>query len=352
MPDYEQAVLISYAWGGENEKIVNQLDQALQERGLKIIRDKRDLGYKGSIKTFMERIGKADCVIVVISDKYLRSPNCMFELVEIADNKEFENRIFPIVLADADIYKPVNQLQYIKYWEAQIKELNDSLEGVGRANLQGIYAQLDLYDRIRYNLSKLTAILSDMNTLTPAMHNDSNFESLYDAIVERMKESTTVNEEQSAESKIKASDSMKKNTARSSPTAGNPLVSDFQNTNVSGGINIQGRNVNVGGDVVGGNKTVYSGESKKANPIKEAFERINQQIDRLPDDLDADKSYLKMFVKDIEREVSKGDDFNEKKLKNSFRMLEQNSADIYSKVANLLKAPDMNVPLEIQNLVD
>ena len=117
MGNYENAVFISYAWGGEREEMVNQIDQALQKRGLKITRDKRDLGYKGSIKQFMEQIGQANCVIVVVSDKYLRSPNCMFELVEIADNKQFHDRIFPIVLADADIYDPVKRIGYVKYWE-------------------------------------------------------------------------------------------------------------------------------------------------------------------------------------------------------------------------------------------
>lgn len=47
MSEYEQAVFISYAWGGEREEIVNQMDQTLQKRGVKIIRDKPDLGYTG-----------------------------------------------------------------------------------------------------------------------------------------------------------------------------------------------------------------------------------------------------------------------------------------------------------------
>lgn len=186
MTVYERAVFISYAWGNENEIIVNQLDTTLKERGLKIIRDKRDLAYKGSINKFMERIGQGNCVILVISDKYLRSPNCMFELVEIASNRLFENRIFPIVLSDADIYKPKGQFEYIKYWENQIKELKDSLKEVDPTNLQGIYDQLNLYARIRDNISRLTAVLSDMNTLTPDMHKSSQFDKLYDAIVERM----------------------------------------------------------------------------------------------------------------------------------------------------------------------
>jgi formylglycine-generating enzyme required for sulfatase activity len=189
MPDYEHSVFISYAWGEpgeEREEIVNEIDEALRERGLKIIRDKRDLGYKGFISQFMERIGQGNCVIVVISEKYLRSENCMFELVEIAENRQFQDRIFPVILADADIYKTSKQLEYIKYWEKQINEIKEGIKGVDPTNLQGIYAKLNLYDRIRDKISNLIAILSDMNALTLEIHRDSDFSALYEGVVQRM----------------------------------------------------------------------------------------------------------------------------------------------------------------------
>jgi formylglycine-generating enzyme required for sulfatase activity len=185
MKEYEQAVFISYAWGDEREEIVNQLDQALAQRGLKIIRDKRDLGYKGSINAFMERIGQGNCVIVVISDKFLRSPNCMFELVEIAEGKQFHDRIFPIVLNDADIYDPVKRLEYVKHWEDKLAELDKAMKQVGQANLQGIREDIDQYSRIRDKVSGLTSILKDMNTLTPEMHRESDFSQLYEGIMQR-----------------------------------------------------------------------------------------------------------------------------------------------------------------------
>ncbi|MEH2460636.1 MAG: TIR domain-containing protein [Nostoc sp.] len=61
--EFEKEIFISYAWGGESEQFVNQLDETLQAKGIKIIRDKRELGYKGSIKTFMERIGRGKCAL-------------------------------------------------------------------------------------------------------------------------------------------------------------------------------------------------------------------------------------------------------------------------------------------------
>jgi LysM repeat protein len=186
MEEYEQAVFISYAWGGESEEIVDQIDQALQQRGVKILRDKRDLGYKGSISAFMERLGQGNCVIVVISDKYLRSPNCMFELAEIAEGKQFHDRIFPIVLSNAEIYDPVKRLEYVKYWEGKLAELDQAMRGVGQANLQGIREDIDQYSRIRDKVSGLTSILKDMNTLTPDLHRDSDFSEIYAGIERRM----------------------------------------------------------------------------------------------------------------------------------------------------------------------
>ena len=43
----------------------------------------------------MQEIGRGRCIITVISDKYLKSPNCMYELVQIAENGQFYDRIFP-----------------------------------------------------------------------------------------------------------------------------------------------------------------------------------------------------------------------------------------------------------------
>lgn len=188
MSEYEQTVFISYAWKGESEGIVDQIDQALQARGIRILRDKRDLGYKGSIGEFMERIGRGNCVIVVISDKYLRSPNCMFELVEIADGKQFHDRVFPVVMNDANIYDPLKRIEYVQYWEVKRAELAQAMKSLDPANLQGIREDMDLYDRIRDRVAGLTNMLRDMNTLTPEMHRDSDFSDLYTALERRMKE--------------------------------------------------------------------------------------------------------------------------------------------------------------------
>jgi hypothetical protein len=192
MDKYEQAVFISYAWGedaSEREAIVNQIDLSLQKRGLKIIRDKRDLGYKGSIREFMERIGEGDSIIVVISDKYLRSKNCMYELIQIAKNKQFADRVFPIILSDAKIYDAGDRLDYIEHWEKEKARLNKRIRELSDfSNLESIQEELNDVDEFRDEIDELAGLLKDMNTLNPAMHRDSDFSELFTAIEKRMKD--------------------------------------------------------------------------------------------------------------------------------------------------------------------
>jgi hypothetical protein len=250
MQNYEQSVFISYAWGGEREEIVNKIDEALQKRGIKIIRDKRDLSYKGSITGFMERIGQGNCVVVVISDKYLRSPNCMFELVEIAEGKQFHDRIFPVVLSDVNIYDPIKRIEYVKYWEVKRAELAEAIKTLDPANLQGIREEMDLYDRIRDKVSGLVSILKDMNTLTPEMHQDSNFSHLYEALEKRLKENPS------------SPDAETKNAAPS-PTDSRQPGENVIATNGSiavGKIQIGG---NLDGNLVIGNNNQVNSDKKK-----------------------------------------------------------------------------------------
>ncbi len=184
----EKEIFVSYAWGGDSAKMVDELDKTLQEKGITIIRDKRDLGYKGRIKDFMDKIGRGKAVIVVISKKYLESENCMYELVQIAKNGKFYDRIFPIVLEDAQIYKPVARIKYVKHWEDQIKELDEAMKTVNSANLQGFRESIDEYTEIRATIGELTNTLKDMNTLTPEMHAQYGFADMIKAIKQKMNE--------------------------------------------------------------------------------------------------------------------------------------------------------------------
>lgn len=169
-------MFVSYAW--ESCAIVDRLQQALGGQGIRLIRDREEVRYKDSIRDFMRRIGQGKCVVVVISEKYLKSQNCMFEMVEVARAQGLRERIFPIVLSDAAIYKATGRIRYVQHWEDEIKTLDEALKTVRGDNLSKLQEDLNVYAEVRRLFDGIADTLRDMNALTPEQHEGSGFEEL------------------------------------------------------------------------------------------------------------------------------------------------------------------------------
>ena len=124
-------IYISYAWkdnktdqGRQREALVDKICDALLAQRYNLIRDRNHLTLGQSIENFMREIGRGNYVILVISDKYLRSEYCMFEALEVMKRKDYQQRIFPVVLSDANIYSREGQVAYSHYWQQQTEKLS------------------------------------------------------------------------------------------------------------------------------------------------------------------------------------------------------------------------------------
>ena len=176
-------VYISHAWGGESDVLLEQIVKALQKEKIQLVYDHKDLQYRGSINDFMQELGKAKAVVLIISNKYLRSEYCMFELLQIYENQQFLHRIFPVVLDEVQISKSTDRLELIQYWEDQQSKLESKVRELrSLANIQGITDDLNLYGDIRKNIAKFTHILKDINTLNTSTHYEENFKSLVEQV--------------------------------------------------------------------------------------------------------------------------------------------------------------------------
>jgi GTPase SAR1 family protein len=175
-------VFVSYAWNPESSAIVDRLQQALGQQGIRLIRDREEVRYRDSIRDFMRRIGTGKCVVVVISEKYLRSENCMFELVEVAKAQQLRERVFPIVLSDANIYRATGRVSYVQHWENEIRVLDLALKTVRGDNLTKLQEDLNVYAEIRRLFDGIADMLRDMNALTPGQHEGTGFEALIDRL--------------------------------------------------------------------------------------------------------------------------------------------------------------------------
>lgn len=173
---------ISYAWQGASEEMANLIESTLTANQIRLVRDKNDLGYKGGITEFMNRIGKAKGVVVVVSDKYLNSGYCMYELTEIYRHEDFRGRIFPIVLEDAKIFDANGRLEYKKKWKERLDKLDEEIRNSGAEALNTLGEQYKGFKVIYDEFDDIVKQLSDMNVLTPDIHKSTHFEELIKAI--------------------------------------------------------------------------------------------------------------------------------------------------------------------------
>ena len=179
----DEKVFISYSW--ENEDVVDKIDDFLLSKGIKVIRDKRDTEYKDSFKKFMKQVRETDYVLMVISDDYLKSKNCMYEVLEFIKDDDYKERILPIVLSDAEkIYNPSNSIDYLKYWDNKEEELNKTLKKVDPVNATSIFEELRIIRNIQGSIMDFISTISDMKNIPFGELEQNNYKEILEEITD------------------------------------------------------------------------------------------------------------------------------------------------------------------------
>ncbi len=188
-------IYISYAWkdnntelGRQREALVDRICAVLLAKRYNLIRDRNHLTLGQSIQKFMQEIGRGNYVILVISDKYLRSEYCMFEALEVMKRKDYQQRIFPVVLSDANIYSRESQVKYIQYWQTK-KEQLAALIGPNPADEYS--AMVDVANKIAEiseNVDDFIHFVKDKLNIDPAKDFDRFIENLTGNIKEDSKQ--------------------------------------------------------------------------------------------------------------------------------------------------------------------
>jgi internalin A len=133
----------------------------------------------------------------MISDRYLKSRNCMYELVQINENartnEAFRDRVFPVVLSCARIYQPIDRIPYICHWQEERKALEAGMrEPDSLANLPELQEDLDFYEQARSTIDTLSKTLSDMKSTNLDMERDATLEdclsNLFAAVMQKINE--------------------------------------------------------------------------------------------------------------------------------------------------------------------
>lgn len=155
------SVFISYNHSSDN--IVNMLEQELQD----IADVHRDISFVkpwDSFKEFMDSIRNNDYAVLVISDLYLKSEACLYEVLQVMKNENWDSHVMFVVEKDAKkVYRTKNQLEYIGYWEKEAADLRDALSGHGFESVIHQAERLKRIEMIKLNIGEFLSKVADAN---------------------------------------------------------------------------------------------------------------------------------------------------------------------------------------------
>ena len=191
-------VFLSYSWA--DKFFADFIDEALSKMGIILKRDERDIAFKESLKEFMESIGKHDFVISIISDNYLKSVNCMYEIYEVMRDREYKDKMLLVILDksdstlignlhsehnsfSADIYDVHSRIKYITFWEQQQKKLEEMIDTIQvQVNKVEPLAELRRIQNISSNIGEFLNDISDWKNVSLTELNENKFKKFLDII--------------------------------------------------------------------------------------------------------------------------------------------------------------------------
>lgn len=157
----DKTIFLSYNW--HDGEIANRIDKHLSGlSNITVKRDIRDIGTWKSIREFMKSIRNQDYVVLIVSDYYLKSKNCMFEVTEVMKERAYGERIFPAVV-ECGIYDPLKRAEYISYWQQECDKLETTIRGLDPANATELTVELKRYKSIASSIGEFLSMVAERN---------------------------------------------------------------------------------------------------------------------------------------------------------------------------------------------
>lgn len=154
-------IFLSYNWN--DESVADGIYNYFKDRkGVELHRDKIDIGTWGSIRTYMQSISNMDYTILLISDAYLKSENCMYEVLEVMRERKYQDKIFPAVIS-TNIYSAIERARYVKYWKEKVDELRKELQTLEPHEMGTLVNESKKLEDIKNNIATFLDTISDMN---------------------------------------------------------------------------------------------------------------------------------------------------------------------------------------------
>ena len=121
----KERLFLSYNWKDGNvyaDELESQLSSHFDVR-----RDKTQLIANADIYDFMADIANCENVIIILTEEYVKSLNCMLEMSFLVMQPDWEMKAMVLVIDDS-LYFTSRKMEIISYWRLQQAKLDSQLD--------------------------------------------------------------------------------------------------------------------------------------------------------------------------------------------------------------------------------
>lgn len=177
----EPKIFLSYCH--VDKEIADRVDKYFISKKIQLTRDVRDALPYTSLKKFMDTIRDHDYVILLVSDAYLKSTNCMYEVIQFIQEKKYIEKTFPINIdRQVDIFNREEHIYYINFWQDKYKHFKNEITKLENTGTAQSHMELDKIDMIQSNIGKFLDKITDLKCFTLDELESTNYKAILDKI--------------------------------------------------------------------------------------------------------------------------------------------------------------------------
>ncbi|MBN8214881.1 MAG: leucine-rich repeat domain-containing protein, partial [Xanthomonadales bacterium] len=173
LPGQKPVVYISYAWGtqdNDGRRPLQEFAVSLQrslEAEFDVRRDQEAMQPGDSLEAFMREIGRGARVLVLLSDAYVHSRNCMKELENLnarnqSDPDQLRRCALPLIVDTSFSLGDDKRITYVDYWVAEAERLRQSLGDRDPTRHLSVWKTIKTVEKIADIADEMLAFMNDV----------------------------------------------------------------------------------------------------------------------------------------------------------------------------------------------
>lgn len=174
-------VFLSYSHYDIN--IADEVDISFKSKGILLTRDERDAPEYSDLEAFMDTVRDHDYVIMLVSDHYLKSINCMYEVIQFIKEKNYSDRTFPITIDnEIKIFDRKKHIKYVDYWQKEYISFESKIKKLRTNGMLSSHKELNKIGMIRSNIGDFLRNVSFLKCVSLQKLKESKFKAIIDKI--------------------------------------------------------------------------------------------------------------------------------------------------------------------------